>query len=381
MLPTIQMVMRPGMLDLAWGHPAPDLLPHAAIGQAAQDMLERTGFESLTYGADQGAGPLLEWLRERIERTEGRAVAANEILITAGNSDAIQQICALWLRKGDVVLVESPTYHLAVRILRDFPFELVPVAADGDGLRIDALEEVLAEVRRSGRRARMLYLVPTFHNPTGASLSLERRQRLVEIAAAEELLVLEDDVYRELAYDAPAPPSLWSLAEPGVVVRMGTFSKSLAPGLKLGWMNGGAELIGRLIESGVRDSGGGPSHFTAMLVDQFCRSGQFDAHVAQLRRAYAAQRDALLAGLETYMPSGYRVDVPSGGYFMWLMLPEGYDSAALLPKAEAAGVSYLPGDRFYLGEPRPRNALRLAFSFYTPPLLEEAARRLGSVVR
>jgi DNA-binding transcriptional MocR family regulator len=380
LLPTIQMVSRAGMLDLGWGHPAPDLLPIDAIQQATTAMLGRAGFEALTYGADQGAGPLLEWLRERIARNEGRPLAPDELLITAGNSDALQQLCALWARPGDVVLVESPTYHLAVRILRDHPIELVPVAADESGLRIDALEVTIADLRRVGRRPRMLYLVPTFHNPTGVSLSPERRAALVELAAAEELLIVEDDVYRELAYDGPAPPSLWSMAPPGVVVRMGSFAKSLAPGLRLGWMTGGAPLIQRLIASGLRDSGGGPSHFAAMLVAELCMSGRFEEHVARLRQAYPARRDALLAALAAYLPPGYRAPAPAGGYFIWVTLPEGIDTRELLPRAEAAGVSFLPGARFYLEEGRATNALRLAFSLYPPEELAEAARRLGAAI-
>src|SRR6185295_10821724 len=158
--------------------------------------------------------------------------------------------------------------------------------ADDAGLRIDALEAAIVGLRRAGRRPRMLYLVPTFHNPTGVSLSPERRAALVELAAAEELLIVEDDVYRELAYDGPAPPSLWSVAPPGVVVRMGSFAKSLAPGLRLGWLTGGAPLVGRLLGSGLRDSGGGPSNFAAMVVAELCASGRFEEHVAGLRVAY-----------------------------------------------------------------------------------------------
>src|SRR5262249_26266944 len=150
-------------------------------------LLDRAGIVSLTYGAEQGAGPLLTWLHERIGRLEGRSLAPNEITTTAGNSDGLDQICALWTRPGDVVLVESPTYHLAVRLMRAHPLALVPTPADEHGLRVDALAETIADLRRGGRRPRMLYLVPTFHNPTGASLSAERRAALVELAAAEEL--------------------------------------------------------------------------------------------------------------------------------------------------------------------------------------------------
>src|SRR5262249_14165363 len=147
--------------------------------------------------------------------TEGRAVAPDEIMITGGVSQALDQICTLCTRPGDIALVEAPTYHLAVRILRDHPLDLVPLSANADGPSVDALATTIAELRRANRRPRLLYLVPTFHNPTGVSLSAARRTALVELAAAEELLIVEDDVYRELAYDGPAPPSLWSIAPAG----------------------------------------------------------------------------------------------------------------------------------------------------------------------
>jgi 2-aminoadipate transaminase len=374
-----QMTHRPGIIDLGWGHPSPALLPTAELRRAAASMLDRDGLVALTYGAEQGAGPLLAWLHERIGRTEGRAPAPDEITTTAGNSDGLDQICALWTQPGDIVLVESPTYHLAVRIMRDHPLDLVPVPADESGLCVDALAETIAELRRGGRRPRMLYLVPTFHNPTGASLSPERRTALVELAAAEELLIAEDDVYRELSYDGSAPPSLWSLAESGVVARLGSFAKTLAPGLRVGWLTGSRALVRRLVDSGLRDSGGGVNHFAAMVAAEFCAGGRFEAHVAGLRAAYRARRDALLEALAASLPAGYGVSVPAGGYFVWVTLPEGLDAAALLPHAEAKGVSYLPGSRFHL-DGRGARALRLAFSFYAEAELAEAGRRLGAAL-
>jgi DNA-binding transcriptional MocR family regulator len=379
LFPNAQMTFRPGIIDLGWGHPSPALLPVAELRRAATSMLGHDGVAALTYGAEQGAAPLLAWLRERIGRTEGRAPAPDEITTTGGNSDGLDQICALWTQPGDVVLVESPTYHLAVRIMRDHPLDLAPVPADESGLRIDALAETIAGLRRGGRRPRLLYLVPTFHNPTGASLIAERRTALVELAAAEELLVVEDDVYRELSYDGPAPPSLWSLAESGVVARLGSFAKTLAPGLRVGWLTGGRALVRRLVESGLRDSGGGVNHFAAMTAAEFCANGQFEAHVAGLRAAYRARRDALLTALAASLPAGYDVRVPAGGYFVWVTLPEGLDAAALLSHAEAQGVSYLPGSRFHL-DGRGVSALRLAFSFYSEAELAEAGRRLGATL-
>jgi DNA-binding transcriptional MocR family regulator len=379
LFPNTQMLQRPGIIDLAWGHPSPTLLPLAELQRAAAAMIERQGPAALAYGAERGAGPLLAWLHERIGRLEGRALAPEEITTTAGNSDALDQICALWTQPGDVVLVEMPTYHLAVRIMRDHPLELAPVPADASGLRVDALADTIARLRNAGRRPRLLYLVPTFNNPTGASLSADRRQALVDLAAGEELLIVEDDVYRELSYDGAAPPSLWSMAESDVVARLGSFAKTLAPGLRVGWLTGGAALVRRLVDSGLRDSGGGVNHFAAMVAAEFCAGGRFEAHVANLRASYQARRDALLASLGASLPAGCEVRAPAGGYFVWVTLPEGLNAVALLPHAEAQGMSYLPGSRFHL-DGSGTGALRLAFSYYSEAELAEAAQRLGATI-
>jgi 2-aminoadipate transaminase len=378
-LPLTQLTHRPGIIDLAWGHPDGALLPANEMRVAAVAALDRWGAGALAYAPERGSGPLLEWLIERVGRTESRTPAPDEIMITGGVSQALDQICTLYARPGDVALVESPTYHLAVRILRDHPLDLVPTPADGHGLDVAALAETIADLRRAGGRPRLLYTVPTFHNPTSASLEADRRLALVELAAAEDLLVIEDDVYRDLSYDGPPPPSLWSMAPPGTVARLGSFAKSLAPGLRLGWMTAGRELIGRIAGGGLLDSGGGVNHFAAMVIAQFCASGAFEVNLECLRDAYRARRYALMAGLAAHLPPGCTWDVPAGGYFVWLRLPEGVDSAALLPRAEAAGVSYLPGVRFHL-DGRVTDALRLSFSLYGETELTEAARRLGAVL-
>lgn len=376
----VQLVLNPEVLDLGWGHPAPDLLPVAGLQRATAAALTRHGPESLAYGNPAGPGPLIDWLIARTERLEGRAPAPGEVMITGGVSLAIDQLCTLLTAPGDVALVESPTYHLAVRILRDHPLELVPMPIDLEGLRVDLLPAMLAQLRREGRRPRLLYTVPTFHNPTGISLSMARRRALVELAAAEGLLVIEDDAYRELTYDGPAPPSLWSLAPVGTVVRLNSFAKVVAPGLRLGWLTADANVVARMTTGGLLDSGGGINHFAAVTMLSFCEGGDYEEQGARLRAAYRARRDALADGLAEYLPPGCAWDVPAGGLFIWVRLPAGIDAEELLPRATAAGVSFLPGARFHL-DGNGRNTLRLAYGLYPPADLAMAARRLGTVLR
>jgi len=378
-LPTLQFQSRPGLIDLAWGHPDPALLPVAALRAAAETALAHYGPEALAYGAPAGPGPLRAWLRDYLAQTEDRPLSGDEILITAGASEGLDQLCTLCTRPGDIVLVEAPSYHLAARILRDHPVELVAVPADEQGLRVDAVAERCAALRRAGRPARLLYTIPTFNNPTGRSLSGERRRALTALAAEAGLLIVEDDVYRALAYDEPAPPSLWSLAPPGTVARLGSFSKTLAPGLRLGWLTADAALVARLADSGLRDSGGGVNHFTALVVAALCAAGEYDANVARLRLAYRERRDALLAALAEYLPAGTRWTRPGGGFFVWVTLPKGRDASALHAAAAAAGVGYLPGARFFLEAPQPET-LRLAFTLFDAEPLAEAARRLGQAL-
>lgn len=376
--PTIQRSVQDGVIDLAWGQPDPLLLPVSEMRRASDLALSEFGWQMLDYGAEAGAGPLLDFLRARIEQKEGRALSADQIIVTAGNSDALDQISAFRTKPGDTVLIEAPTYHLAVKILRDHHLNIVPVPTDANGLRVDALQEIVAGLDKAGRHPKFLYTIPTFHNPTGVSLSEERRRALIEFATQNDLLIVEDDVYRELAYDAPALPSLWSMAPDGVVLRMGSFAKSLAPGVRLGWLTGNADFLGRLKDGGLRDSGGGVNHFTAMLVAAMCREGLYDSQIEKLRTAYRSRRDVLTAAIQRELPEATFVK-PGGGFFMWLNMPEGTDTHVLRGRAPDHGVDFIHGARFFT-EKGGTNSLRFAFSLYPESELEEAMRRLRKAI-
>ena len=379
-LPNVQLFLRPGVVELSWGHPDLALLPVDGMRQATQLALERDGTAALSYGAEQGPGCLIEQMCARLGCLEGTEPPPEQMMITGGTSQALDILCTLLTQPGDVVLVESPTYHLALRVLRDHDLALMPVPTDDGGLRVDALEEILAALQHQGRQARLLYMVPTFSNPTGATLATERRAALLALAQRTGLLVLEDDVYHELWYDAPPPPPLYSLSPGGPVVRLGSFSKVLAPGLRLGWMLAAPEIIRRCTGSGMLDSGGGVNHFTAHVVAAFVELGLLDRQVEMLRAAYRQRRDVLLDALAHHLPEECRWAHPGGGFFVWLRLPRGVDSAALLPAAEAKGVSYVPGARFCADGGGERYC-RLAFTLVSPEDMVEGARRLGAALR
>ncbi|MCX6029594.1 MAG: PLP-dependent aminotransferase family protein [Chloroflexi bacterium] len=379
-LPDIQLILRPGIVEMGWGHPDPALLPVDDMARAADFALRRDGPAALAYGAEQGPGRLIEPLAAWLARREGSELPPEQLFITGGVSQGLDLLCTLLTRPSDAVLVEAPSYHLAQRIFHDHGLCQIPVHADEGGLRPDALAAALAELRREGRAARFLYTVPTFGNPTGATLSLERRQVILSLANEAGLTIVEDDVYRHLWYDAPPPPSLFSLAPAGRVIRLGSFSKLLAPGLRLGWLTAAPELVRRCAGSGLLDSGGGVSHFAAHVVAAYLELGLLDDHVERLQAAYRRRRAALLAALARHLPPGCRWIAPGGGFFLWLQLPAGCDSAALLSAAERAGVSYVPGGRFFPGGGGERY-LRLAFSLLSAEELAEGARRFGDVLR
>ncbi len=376
--PVIQFVDRPGVVDLSWGHPYPAGLPGAEWAEATAAALHRYGWQALTYGAMAGPAPLIDWLCQRLGETDAAAPEPGEVFVTAGASHALELVSQLLCAPGDVALVDRPTYHLALPVLADRGVELVGVPTDAAGLLPAAVAELVGRLRRAGRRVSLLYLVPTFGNPTGGSLPPTRRRELVEVADRLGLPVVEDDTYRELAYGGAAPPSLWSLARGGPVLRLGSFAKSVAPGLRLGWVTGPPSTVDRLVARGYVDSGGGVNHTTALAMAEFGGSGAYRRHVEEIRVRYRAHRDALVAAVRDRVPAA-EFAVPGGGWFLWVRLP-GADTGALLPHAERAGVSYVPGARFFVDPGSGTDRLRLSFSLLGPADLAEGAARLGRAV-
>lgn len=351
----VQFEHRPGLLDLGWGHPRPSLLPVEQWARAGSEALEAYGWQALTYGHPTGPAPLVDWLSAHV----GDA-SPDQTFVTAGTSHALALVTPLLAAPGDVVLVDSPTYHLAFPILRDAGVTLVPAPADEHGV-LPAEVAALA----ASTRAAFLYLVPTFSNPTGRSLPLDRRRELVSLG----LPIVEDDTYRELFYGEAPPPALWRLAPDRNVVRLGSFAKTVAPGLRLGWINAAPALIARLARLGYVHSGGGVNHSVAMTMARFGASGAYAGHLTAVREQYRQQRDALGLG-----PS------PDGGWFVWLRLPSGVDAASLLPVAERHGTSFLPGPTFHVNGDNGHDRVRLSFSHLPPADLTEAARRLNAAI-
>jgi len=372
---------RGDVIDLGLGHPDPALLPVEGLRRAAAAAFERYGADVLGYGAAAGPPPTIAFICRRLALVDERAPSPTEVVVTAGNSHGFEQVLTMTTKPGDTVLVEAPTYHLALRILADHPVEVVPIPSDERGLLVTEVEGAIVRLRRQGIRPRLLYTVPTFNNPTGVSLPPERRRDLVALAADEDLRIVEDDVYRELTYTGTAPPSLWSIAPAGTVIRLGSFSKSLSPGLRVGYMTADETLATTSIEGGLLESGGGISHVSSLVLAEYARTGEYDANVTHLREVYRARRDALTRALLAELGDLADWVSPDGGYFVWVTLRRPMDLKALHAAAERHGTSFVPGRVFYADGVGGRASLRLAFSRYPPKVLDEGVRRLAAAIR
>src|SRR5688500_5879193 len=366
----------PNIIQLTYGFPDPGSFPLDALLAAATKVLKDHGKEALQYGPIQGPESLLQLLTQQLAQ-ENIQTAPENILVTVGGSQGIDLIAHLFVNPGDVVIVEGPTFIGALQTFRNLEADLHEVPLDSDGMDTDALAALLERLAKDGKRAKLIYTIPTFQNPGGVTLSAERRRRLLDLAEQYGAIILEDDAYGELRFAGEPLPSLYSLAPEKHVLQARTFSKILAAGLRLGYVVAPKELMGRLLQLKV-DVGTSP--FVVALASAFAGDtpGSLDrlnAHIHSLRGIYKERRDALLSALEEYAPPGVEWTVPNGGFFTWVTLPEGSDAAALLPRAQEAGVSFIPGAQNF---PRSdgRRHLRLSFSFLPPDQLAEGIKRL-----
>lgn len=369
----------PGAISFVYGLPDPDTFPVKELSAAFDEALQERPALALQYGPEQGYGPLIDYLREKLDRDEGLGLARANLIITGGASQAIDHICTLFTQSGDIVLTETPSYSETLQLFRDHGLRPLQISTDEGGLQVEALRERLEHLVQCGEHPRMLYVIPCYQNPTGITLVADRREAVLELADRYDLLVVEDDVYRDLSFDGPPPPSLYALDEHSRVLRVGSFSKLLSPALRLGWTMGPQELIDRMIESGLRCMGGGANPLTANAVAAYCQQGLLEPHIEQLHRVYRARRDIMLRALETHMSDDVHWTQPNGGFFVWLSLPQRLCAIEIIKRIQQAGVMALAGDPFFAEQPTGQ-FLRLAFSYVTPTKIAEGIKILGKAL-
>jgi 2-aminoadipate transaminase len=371
-----------GALPFIYGHVDPTLFPIEQVRAAADEALRQYGAMALNYGIERGCGLLLNYLQSKLARDEGIQVDDDRLALVAGASGGLDAIMRLFTVPGDTVLVEAPSYHEALALIRDYPVHLAAVPLDDEGLIVEALQERLDALASEGARPRLLYTIPTFQNPSGVTLSSARRPALLELARRHKLLVVEDDVYRDLAFEAHTPPTLYALdaADQGqTVIRLGSFSKILAPGLRLGWAQAAPQHIARLTGSGLSASGGGVNPLAAFVTAVFCQRGWLEPHIARLVRAYHERRNVLLAALENSMPGDVHWTRPAGGFFIWLTLPEPLQAQTVLDQAHQRDITFLTGAPFFAHGGGQRH-IRLPFSFISPPEMAQGIHSLAEIV-
>ncbi len=366
---TSQIRVPEDFIDLGLGDPQFALLPLDLIRNAAETCFAQNDRAFLQYGAEQGDGYFRAALAEFLSRGYGLAVDADKLLVTSGASGGLDLVCTLFTRPGDTILVEEPSYFLALRIFRDHDLQVVPVQTDQDGLVIEDLKQKLA-----GFKPKLLYIIPTFQNPTGRTLSQERREQLVQLSRTHDFLIVADEVYHFLNYGPKPPQPLAAYSETGNVISLGSFSKILAPGLRLGWIQTNAEKIKRLVGCGLLDSGGGMNPFTSAIVRFIIETGNLDQNITKLSSIYQSRLAVMDTGLRQYLPDCVYT-TPQGGYFFWVRLPGGVMALDLQEKAKAFKVGFRPGVRFSSAGDF-QDYIRLSYAFYEPEQIQEGLRRL-----
>lgn len=370
---TVQVQIPAGVIDLGLGDPPLSLLPLDLIRRAAEVRFAEGDPAILQYGIEQGDGNFRQALAQFLSKGYGSPLDPANLFVTNGVSNALDQICSLLVQAGDTIFVEEPSYFLALRIFSDHHLRVVPIQTDQDGLDIESLEERLALFH-----PKFLYLIPTFQNPTGHTLTQERRDRLIDLCLKHDFIIVADEVYHFLHYFDTPPKAFGSYTGTKNVISLGSFSKILAPGLRLGWLQSDPNTINRFISSGLLDSGGGLNPFTSAIVRDVLESGGLQHNISKLIEIYRARVSAMDSALHQYLPKATYA-IPQGGYFFWVRLPGNLDSAFLQHKAESFRVNFRAGARFS-SENGLRDYVRLSFVYYEPQKIVVGLKRLEKCI-
>src|SRR5919112_3654990 len=367
---------RPEVVSLAGGMPYVTALPLDTVGEIVADLVAHRGPVALQYGSGQGDPHLREQICE-VMRLEGIEAHPDDVVVTVGSQQAVDLVTRIFCDPGDVVICEAPSYVGALGVFRAYECGVVHVEMDDEGLVPSALRDAIASVRAAGRRIKFLYTIPNFHNPAGVSLSAARRHEVLEICREADVLVLEDNPYGLLGFDAE-PPRAMRADEAEGVIYLGSFSKTFAPGFRVGWALAPHAVREKLVlaqESATLC----PPAFSQMAISAYLRAHDWQGQVKQFREMYRERRDAMVEALDDMMPATARWNVPEGGFYVWLTLPDGLDAKAMLPRAVTARVAYVPGTAFF-ADGFGSQSMRLSYCYPTPERITEGVGRLAAVI-
>jgi 2-aminoadipate transaminase len=366
----LKYTMQPDMISFAGGMPAPELFPVRDFQEACRWVLEHDAERALQYGPTEGHAPLKDYLIESMARYELPAKREN-ILFTNGSQQALDLLGRIFIEEGDKIITGRPTYLGAIQAWDAYEPVYVTVPLDDDGMRMDELEKALA----ANPGVKFIYVLPNFHNPAGTTIPLERRYRLVELAARHGCLIIEDDPYGQLRFEGEDICPIFAMHKENTIY-LSTFSKTLSPGLRLGWIVGPEKIIARLVQA----KQGCDLHSSSLiqfLAYDICSRGLVRAHVRQIRQVYRERRDVMLRCMEENFPKGVSWTRPQGGLFLWVRMPEDVDAEDVLKIALEEKVAFVPGRAFYPGGNDGRCCMRLNFSYSRPEIIEEGIKRLG----
>ncbi|WP_079046335.1 PLP-dependent aminotransferase family protein [Carbonactinospora thermoautotrophica] len=367
---------RPEVISLAGGMPYLSALPMDAVSSVVERLVMERGAVALQYGSAQGDQKLREQICE-VMALEGIQADADDVIVTVGSQQALDLVTRIFIDPGDVILAEAPSYVGALSTFASYQAQVVHVEMDDDGLVPDRLRDTIKSLKSAGRRPKFLYTIPNFHNPAGVSLSLERRREVAEICREHDLLILEDNPYGLLGFDEEPMDALYAHA-PDRVIYLGTFSKTFAPGFRVGWAvapHGVREKMVLAAEAAVLC----PPVFSQLAVSAYLETEPWKDQIKKYQELYRERRDAMLSALEDMMPPSVTWTKPTGGFYVWLTLPNGLDSKAMLPRAVTARVAYVPGTAFF-ADGSGSTALRLSYCYPTPERIREGIRRLAGVL-
>ncbi len=372
---TAQLYIPPDMIDFGAGQPSLHLLPLELMREAAADRLGHDDPAYLAYGAMAGDGFFRNELAGFLSEQYRMQIGFEEIFITGGASQGLDLVCTLFSRPGDTIFVEEPSYFLALRIFADHELNIVGLPMDEHGLIMEEVERNL-----SRHTPAFFYTIPTFHNPSSITLSADRRNQLAQLSREHNFTIVADEVYHLLAYSAAPPPPLAGYVGSCPVISLGSFSKIMAPGLRLGWIQAETAIVDRFSECGLVDSGGGLNHFTSGVMRSAIELGLLEKQLAKLKSVYRERKEALSKALRNFLPDTVRFAEPDGGFFVWLEFGDGIDTVKLQTAAQRYNVDFLPGMKFS-AQNGLNNFARLSFAYYDVPELEEGARRLGEAIQ
>lgn len=367
---------RPEVVSLAGGMPYLPALPMDALAGELAQLVATDGRTALQYGSAQGTPELREQICE-VMALEGIRAHPDDVTVTVGSQMALDMVTRIFCDPGDVVLAEAPSYVGALTTFASYQARVVHVPMDDDGLVPDALDAALRSLAAQGRRPKFLYTIPNFHNPAGVTLAVQRRARVLELCAAHDVLVVEDNPYGLLGFDGQVYPAMRSV-EAYNVVYLGSFSKTFAPGLRVGWALAPHAVREKLVLA-AESATLCPPAFTQAVVSRYLSQHDWKGQVKTYREAYRDRRDALVGALHQYLPAGCTWTHPAGGFYVWLTVPEGVDTKAMLPRAVTQRIAYVPGTAFYADALGSRQ-MRLSFCYPTPERIVEGVRRLATVL-